>query len=162
MDNTLGWHVSPVLVLPQEDNFNLEQRIMAELRDLELESAKLSTSIGDQRSQKRDLLQEIVEVEKQIMLWERKITLEKEMQEALDTSEGEVVTAMKKEIQRMEQRHGELRKLQERLMAVSERRPAFFSLPAIAVCRSWIFVRACMHLFTYDKLTYRHASLLLR
>lgn len=58
-------------------------------------------------------------MEKQILLWERKITLEKEMQAALDATDGEVIGAMKKEIQRMEQRHAELRRLQEKLMVVS-------------------------------------------
>ena len=41
----------------------------------------------------------------QVMLWERKIHLEKEMQEALDPSVGQAeTTMMKKEIHRMELR----------------------------------------------------------
>lgn len=47
------------------------------------------------------------------MLWERKLSLEREMQEALDPSVGtDVVGAMKKEIHRMQMRHAELLRLQ--------------------------------------------------
>ena len=48
---------------------------------------------------------EIVEAERQILLWERKITLEKEMQEALDPTIGQTeIVAMRMEIHRMELR----------------------------------------------------------
>ena len=57
---------------------------------------------------------EIVEAERQILLWERKITLEKEMQETLDPTIGQKeIVAMKKEIHRMELRYDILRKKQE-------------------------------------------------
>ena len=47
------------------------------------------------------------------MLWERKIQLEKEMQDVLDPNVGQdVVGEMKKEIHRMQLRHGELTRLQ--------------------------------------------------
>ncbi len=56
----------------------------------------------------------------QIMLWERKLMLEKEMHEAMDPSVGQdVVGEMKREIHRMNLRHAELMKLQEKLMVVS-------------------------------------------
>lgn len=105
-----------------EDNFSLEQRVQSELRDMEEESAAMSTAIDEQRAAKRDLLAEIVEVEKQAMLWERKIALEREMQATLNPEEGsDVIGAMRKEIQRMEARLGELKRLQERLMGELER-----------------------------------------
>jgi len=101
----------------QEDNFNLETRIMGDLRELEQDTAHLSTQIEDARVQKRDVLAEIVEVERQLMLWERKIQLEKEMQEVMDPSVGQdVVGEMRKEIHRMQLRHGELVRLQDKLM----------------------------------------------
>ncbi len=57
---------------------------------------------------------EIVEAERQILLWERKITIEKEMQETLDPTIGQKeLVAMKKEIHRMELRYDVLRKKQE-------------------------------------------------
>ena len=42
--------------------------------------ARLGSQAEAFKAQKRDTLAEIVEVERQIMLWERKIQLEKEMQ----------------------------------------------------------------------------------
>lgn len=52
-----------------------------------------------------------MEAERQILLWERKITLEKEMQETLDPTIGQKeIVAMKKEIHRMELRYDILRK----------------------------------------------------
>jgi len=58
----------------------------------------------------------------QIMLWERKILLEKEMAAVLDPTVGQdVVGEMKREIHRMELRLGELLRLQEKLMLDMER-----------------------------------------
>ena len=103
----------------QEDNFNLETKIGHDLRDMEEEAAHLSGLIDSTRATKRDVLAEIVEVERQIMLWERKIILEREMAEVLDPTVGQdVVGDMRKEIHRMELRHGELMRLQEKLMQV--------------------------------------------
>jgi len=51
-------------------------------------------------------LAEIVEAERQILLWERKIQLEKEMQDALDPTIGQTeIVAMRKEIHRMNLRY---------------------------------------------------------
>lgn len=55
------------------------------------------------------------------MLWERKLLLEKEMREVLDPTVGQDVAGeMRKEIHRMQLRLGELTRLQDKLMAVSE------------------------------------------
>ncbi len=101
----------------KEDNFNLEHKIVSDLRDLEEEAAHIASLIDMERASKRDTLAEVVEVERQIMLWERKIILEKEMHDVLDPSVGQdVVGEMRKEIHRMELRHGELMRLQDKLM----------------------------------------------
>ncbi|GFR48625.1 hypothetical protein Agub_g10540 [Astrephomene gubernaculifera] len=105
-----------------EDNFNLEGRIMADLKLMEEEAARLNSQIEEGRSTKRDTLSEIVEAERQIMLWERKIQLEKEMAEVLDPTVGQdVVAEMKKEIHRMQLRLGELMRLQEKLVSDMEK-----------------------------------------
>lgn len=58
----------------------------------------------------------------QVMLWERKLQLEKEMQDAIDPEAGnDVVEAMKKEVHRMRVRYNELIKLQEKLITELER-----------------------------------------
>ena len=54
---------------------------------------------------------------RQILLWERKIQLEKEMQDALDPTIGQTeIVAMKREIHRMELRYEQLNKKQEKMI----------------------------------------------
>ena len=56
------------------------------------------------------------------MLWQRKIELEREMNDVLDPGVGgDVVGAMKKEIHRMQLRAGELARIQESLLLDLER-----------------------------------------
>lgn len=56
-------------------------------------------------------MSDIVEAEKQILLWERKIHLEREMQEHLDPNYGQKeIQELKKEIHRMELRLDDIRK----------------------------------------------------
>lgn len=105
-----------------EDTRNLETSAMRSLHDAEVDAASLQGRIDEIIEEKRALIAEIMERERQIMLWERKIKLEKETQEALDPNVGtDVVASMRKEIHRMELRHGELKRAQERLMTELER-----------------------------------------
>ena len=55
---------------------------------MEREAIKLEIDIDKIREEKADLMNEIVECERQILLWERKYQLEKEMQETLDPNVG--------------------------------------------------------------------------
>jgi hypothetical protein len=76
------------------------------LRDLEAESVRLENHISKLKDNKAQILADIVEMERQILLWDRKIQLEKEMQDALDPTIGQTeIVAMKKEIHRMELRY---------------------------------------------------------
>lgn len=104
------------------DNYILETEIVGELKDLEVEAVTLESKIESRTEEKKRVVAEVVETERQIMLWERKIQLEKETQAALDPDVGgDVVGAMKKEIGRMETRYNELKKRQERLMQEMEK-----------------------------------------
>ncbi|KAL3137705.1 hypothetical protein ABBQ38_004975 [Trebouxia sp. C0009 RCD-2024] len=104
------------------DNFHLETKIGHELQDMEEAAATLSHSIDAGRKDKSQLLADIVDTEKQVMLWQRKIELEREMNDVLDPSVGgDVVGAMKKEIHRMQLRAGELSRIQESLLLDLER-----------------------------------------
>ncbi|ACO65634.1 predicted protein [Micromonas commoda] len=104
------------------DNYVLETEIVGELKDLEVEAVTLESKIEARTEEKKRVVAEVVETERQIMLWERKIQLEKETQAALDPDVGgDVVGAMKKEIGRMETRYNELKKRQERLMQEMEK-----------------------------------------
>lgn len=56
---------------------------------MEHEASKLQYNIDVIREEKAELMQEIQECERQILLWERKYQLEREMQEALDPNVGQ-------------------------------------------------------------------------
>merc|ERR1719450_2032421 len=74
------------------------------------------------KDDKAAMTQEILEAERQGLLWERKITLEKEMQAALDPNVGQSDSAaMKKEIHRMELRLDQLKRRQEQMIVEMER-----------------------------------------
>ena len=103
-------------------NFNIENEFKQKLKELENESIKIENHISNLKEQKADILAEIVEAERQILLWERKIQLEKEMQDHLDPTIGQTeIVAMKKEIHRMELRYEQLRKKQEEMIKDMER-----------------------------------------
>ena len=59
---TLTLTCPPSLIPPQEDNFNLESRVMGDLKDLEGDAARLQTQIDEARAGKTDVLAEIIEV----------------------------------------------------------------------------------------------------
>lgn len=53
----------------QNDNFNLENEFKQKLKELENESIKYETNIQKLKEEKADILAEIVEAERQILLW---------------------------------------------------------------------------------------------
>ena len=94
-----------------------EKEIAGGLRDMESDIVALERKTESAAEEKKRVLGEVIECERQIMLWERKIQLEKETQAALDPDVGgDVVGAMKKEIARMTHRSAELARVQEALM----------------------------------------------
>lgn len=106
----------------KNENFNLENEFVQKLKELENESIKLENNIQSLKEEKADVLSEIVEAERQILLWERKIQLEKEMQDTLDPNIGQSeIVAMKQEIHRMELRFEQLKKKQEQMIKDMER-----------------------------------------
>ena len=104
--------------LLNESNFNLETDFVAKLKELEHESIVLEQQIATCKEEKAELLAEIVETERQAMLWERKIELEQETQNAMNAAKdgSDVLQAMKKEIHRMTLRSSQLMRRQEELM----------------------------------------------
>ena len=104
------------------DNFNIEMEFKQKLKEMENESIKLENQITQLKEQKSDILIDIIDAEKQILLWERKYQLEKEMQDALDPTIGQTeIVAMKKEIHRMQLQYELFRKEQEKLIKDMER-----------------------------------------
>jgi chromosome segregation ATPase len=102
--------------------FTSERAFNAELRELELESASADAKLESLKEEKERLLEDLVESERQVILWEKKITLERETQEALDPSAGEgEVQSMEREVHRMRHRYETLKRDQERLVKEMER-----------------------------------------
>merc|ERR1711879_1137588 len=82
----------------------------------------IERNIESVKQEKAQMMQDLLESERQALLWERKITLEKEMQEALDPNVGQADTAaMRKEIHRMELRLDQLKRKQEQMIVEMER-----------------------------------------
>merc|ERR1719231_1997366 len=104
-----------------DENFNMETDFVKKLKEMQTESIEMEAAIQSTTEEKNQLLNDIVEAEKQVMLWERKIQLEKETQATLDTGVGQdVIHSMSKEIHRMKLRLQALNRRQEELIKTME------------------------------------------
>lgn len=113
-------------------NFAMEMEFVRELKEMETESIRLEQHTSDVKLQKKAIVDEIVEAERQIMLWEKKIQLEKETQAALDPEVGQAESrSMEKEIHRMKLRLETLKRDQERMIKEMER--AIYKREAISL-----------------------------
>ncbi len=76
----------------------------------------------DLEQEKQRILEQIIEAERLIMLWEKKIQVAMETQEALDPNVGaSEIKEMTLEIHRMKLRYGQIKKLQEKLVDEMEK-----------------------------------------
>jgi chromosome segregation ATPase len=106
----------------KNENYHIQSDVLEKLKELEKTNVKLELDIDSLKEEKADLLQNIVEAERQLLLWERKIQLEKEIQSALDPNIGQTeLKVLKKDIHRMELRLEEIRKKQEQTIYEMER-----------------------------------------
>jgi chromosome segregation ATPase len=97
-----------------EGNVNYEAEILENLRKKEEEAVAMETQIEDMAHKREKLAEELMETEKQIMLWEKKLQLAREMKEALDPNYGSSeLKTMKKEVARMELRLKQIFKQQQ-------------------------------------------------
>ncbi|NXA04126.1 CCD40 protein, partial [Sapayoa aenigma] len=98
-------------------NILTENEFVHSLKAAEKESVEMQERYSQLTEEKERLLNSIVEAEHQILLWEKKIQLAREMREALDpTSEQGEIQAMKAEIRRMQVRYGQLLKQQDKVV----------------------------------------------
>jgi len=103
-------------------NKMMDTEFVAKLKEIEQQCLDIEKSVERVKAEKSDMAADILESERQVLLWERKITLEKEMQEALDPNIGQSdAAAMKKEIHRMELRLSQLKRRQEQMIVEMER-----------------------------------------
>jgi len=105
-----------------DDNFLMETGFVEQLKELEKDAVATETKIIGLKEEKERLLLDVTEAEKQIMLLEKKIALERETQAALDPEVGAAeARAMQREIHRMRLRYAQLQRRQEIMIADMER-----------------------------------------
>ncbi|NXK65393.1 CCD40 protein, partial [Sylvietta virens] len=98
-----------------------ENEFVQSLKAAEKESVEMQERHSQLTEEKERLLNSLVEAEHQILLWEKKIQLAKEMREATDALIGQgEIHDMKTEIRRMQVRYGQLLKQQETLIRALE------------------------------------------
>lgn len=97
----------------ENENVNLHSEFIEKLKQMEREAVRLEINIDRIRQEKAELMNEIVECERQIMLWERKYQLQQAMQETLDPNVGQSeIEQLKRELHRMQLRYNSLLKEQ--------------------------------------------------
>jgi chromosome segregation ATPase len=103
------------------DNSVKEMEFTHELKELEQESNQMEKKITKVKNEKEQILIDILDVEKQILFWEKKIHLEKEIQATLNSSEDAHETkGMEKEIHRMKHRLDCMKRDQEKMLREME------------------------------------------
>lgn len=87
------------------DAFLLENDLVRRLEDKNRAAIQLQKRVDDTRKAKAEVFQKIMDCERDIMFWERKLQLSRETELAMDPTVGKAeVQKMKKEIAFMEQR----------------------------------------------------------
>merc|ERR1712032_426 len=103
-------------------NQMMETEFVQKLKEIEGQCLDMERQVERVKEEKSNMTNEVLEAERQVLLWERKIALEKEMQEALDPNIGQSeASAMQKEIHRMELRLDQLKRRQEQMIMEMER-----------------------------------------
>ncbi|XP_043861151.1 coiled-coil domain-containing protein 40 [Dromiciops gliroides] len=105
----------------QQGNLVTENEFVRSLKASERESIELQEKLVYLNEEKKNLLNKVVEAEHQIMLWEKKIQLAKEMRAAVDSETGQAeIRTMRAEIHRMQVKHAQLKKQQEKMIREME------------------------------------------
>lgn len=99
------------------DAFLLENDLVRRLEDKKREAIQLERKVEETKGAKADTLQQILDCERDIMFWERKLQIARETEMALDPTIGKAeIEKMKKEIGFMEQRMTQLQREQKFLI----------------------------------------------
>eukprot|EP00958_Prasinococcus_capsulatus_P004436 scaffold412_cov388-Prasinococcus_capsulatus_cf.AAC.10 len=100
-----------------QDNVDLETDIVSNLKALEGEASRMESNIDASKIEKQEILTSTFQAEAQVMLWERKIQLERETQATLDANADDATTnSMKVEVHRKAVRYDQLMKQQQKLV----------------------------------------------
>ncbi|NXG80075.1 CCD40 protein, partial [Baryphthengus martii] len=98
-------------------NIITETEFVRSLKAAEKESVEMQERHSQLTGEKERLLNSLVEAEHQIMLWERKIQLTREMRAVVDSERGQgEIQTMRTEVHRMQVRYSQLMKQQEKMI----------------------------------------------
>ncbi|KAJ8245921.1 hypothetical protein GJAV_G00261720 [Gymnothorax javanicus] len=101
----------------EQGNSLMENEFLEKLKEAERDSITMQTKHDNILEEKERLLGVLVETERQVMLWEKRIQLAQESRQAVDSEVGQgEIRSMRAEIHRMEVRYGLLMKQQGRLL----------------------------------------------
>ncbi|KAJ9443386.1 Coiled-coil domain-containing protein 40-like protein [Diplonema papillatum] len=104
------------------DNFNIETDLIKRLKQRKQEAIELEEKIYGIKEAKKQIMNDILDAERNVMFWEKKIQIAKETELALDPMVGkEEINRMKREIYIMEQRLQNLKKEQKRKVEEMEK-----------------------------------------
>ena len=99
------------------DNAVREMEVSKEIIELQQKTHELEVKTAKAKKERDELLEKIMNAEKDILSWEKKIKLEKETQAALNSSEHAIeIKGMEKEIHRMQLRLEEMNRQQETMI----------------------------------------------
>jgi len=102
--------------------YSTEKAAMDTLKDMERETAGSEARVASIREECARLQEDLVEAERGVLAWEKRIILERETQEALDPSVGEgELQSMEREVSRMRLQADALSREQDKLIGEMER-----------------------------------------
>nr|VZI01346.1 unnamed protein product [Spirometra erinaceieuropaei] len=106
----------------EQENKLAEEDFVRALREKEQETVEMQSKLDAVIKEKEELLSELIETERHIMLWEKKVQLVNETKQAVDSSVGQgEIKAMESEIHRMELRKAQIARQQEMLIQALEK-----------------------------------------
>jgi chromosome segregation ATPase len=106
----------------ESNNELMETEFLRRLKDEELESIQVQTRVEELIDERARIEQDVVDAEREILEWEKRIQLAQEMKESLMGDEdSNELAAMKKEIHRMRLRLDQLSRQREVLITSMER-----------------------------------------
>lgn len=105
----------------EKDNELTENDFIETLKRAEIDTIKMQDRLEAIKKEKEQLLEDLISTDEQIMVWEKRIQIAKEMKAAVDSENGQgEIKEMKFEIHRMKVRYAELMKQQEKLVREME------------------------------------------
>uniref|UniRef100_A0A1B6C4I5 Coiled-coil domain-containing protein 40 n=1 Tax=Clastoptera arizonana TaxID=38151 RepID=A0A1B6C4I5_9HEMI len=109
-------------------NYAMQNQLICDIKDAEITTQLLQTEKCQMEIDKEELRKQLIETQREMLAWEKKVKLAAETKQSLEKAkcEGGEIAVMKSEIHRMEVRCAQLHKVQEKLaqdmeMCVSRR-----------------------------------------